>query len=135
MYVAVQRIVGRRKQGINAFLHLHGAMEWPRRPVTLSDRAPGALKRRRVVVPPGDNRVVSYLDVVAPDGTPRSVISELLDRVRPFAERSEASAGWLYGPLSVGFGVDLELDDYRADEFDALVRAARAILRPRRVRR
>lgn len=55
--------------GINAYLHLHGAERpWPSDPWTLPETDPGVIAMEVLKIPPGGNRVMSYLDVIAPDG-------------------------------------------------------------------
>src|SRR5262249_32724333 len=45
----------------------------------VAEEAPGVLVEQAVVIPPGGNRVRSYLDVVAPDGTDPSSLRAALD--------------------------------------------------------
>jgi hypothetical protein len=80
MYVTAHRVRAPSGElGINAFLHLHGGdYPWPADPSRLPEAAPGKIARKAVAVPPGGNTVLSYLDVLAPDGTPRSRVARAL---------------------------------------------------------
>src|SRR5438270_185469 len=73
MYITAHHVASptSNRDGINSFLHLHGAMpgmNWNAPNVRLvSDRIPGTLVRQQQEIEPGGNHVLSYLDVVAPD--------------------------------------------------------------------
>ena len=78
MYLTAHRVIAPRsnRQGINAFLHLHGAEGWR---VTLPDipqQDPGKLENKIIEVSPPGNEVLSYLDIVAPDDAPRSELRQ-----------------------------------------------------------
>lgn len=73
MYLTAQRVVSSgNENGINGFLYEHGVVAWdpPPDPVSGMGDAIGELVHSLISVTPGDNRVVSYVDIVAPDGTP-----------------------------------------------------------------
>ena len=80
MYLAALRVVSPASgaEGMNAFHYAHGREDWvfPPNP----DQQPGTLANSHVSVPPGGNRVRSYLDVVAPDGATWSEIRQELLR-------------------------------------------------------
>ena len=69
------------RRGRNAFLYLHGA-EWPigEATVDLVSALPGRLENEIIEVVPGGNSVLAYLDLVAPDATPRGAILEVLSQ-------------------------------------------------------
>jgi hypothetical protein len=112
MYVTAQRVVAPLgDEGINAFLHLHGReFAWPDDPGPLASRNPGDLIERATEVAPGGNRVLAYLDVLAPDGTERAAIA------RAFAELSadldgRANPTWYEREgVTVRFGVDRAIE-------------------------
>src|SRR5262245_46590782 len=76
-------------EGINAFLHLHGAeFLWPDDAVALADTHPGTTVLRQTSVPPGGNHVRAYLDILAPDRTPpREIEQSLIAFSRDLPER------------------------------------------------
>jgi hypothetical protein len=82
MYLTAQRVVSPKshKTGVNTYKYVHGAA-WPG-PVPdefLPDVNPGELALQSVVLTPPGNRVLSYLDVVLPDGAdPQEVRNFLL---------------------------------------------------------
>lgn len=72
MYLAAQRVRSPAGQeGINAFFYVHGPHAWSGDPPpeVLPENNPGELVAQRLQVPPPGNRVRSYLDIVAPDGS------------------------------------------------------------------
>src|SRR5262249_46162522 len=89
MYLTAQRVysVTRKKTGINAFLYRHGAevvpgMSWDRPVVeTIADEHIGTRGPEHVEIAPGGNRVVSFVDIVAADGTP---VERVEDAIRTF---------------------------------------------------
>jgi hypothetical protein len=73
MYLTAHRV--RRptgpEEGVNAFFYVHGPTAWEGLPPEgIPDEEPGELVNSRISVQPPGNRVRSYLDIVAPDGTP-----------------------------------------------------------------
>ncbi len=80
MYLTAHRLVTPLgDEGVNAFLHLHGdQFAWPDDPAPLATSNPGEIVERNTEVPPGGNRVLAYLDVLAPDGTPAAEIRAAL---------------------------------------------------------
>ena len=91
MYLTAQRVVAPRtkKQGVNSFLHTHGRNWSARHPGAIPDpdKNPGKLERREVVVrPPRGNRVLSYIDIVAPDHV---MDAELLRRLKAFLKHAQ----------------------------------------------
>jgi uncharacterized protein YbjT (DUF2867 family) len=80
MYVTAHRVQAPNgERGINAFLHLHGdSFPWPADPSSLPEADPGRIARKSVAIPPGGNTVLSYLDVLARDGTPPAKLARAL---------------------------------------------------------
>ena len=82
------------RQGINAFFYLHGdspapGMAWdsPNLNVEMiAEKYPGKFVDQEVAIVPGGNSVLSYLDIVAPDG-------ERLARVREALQELEGHLG------------------------------------------
>ncbi len=70
------------KHGINAFLHLHGPeFAWPEDPWKLPETHPGRVLGQKVELEPGGNKVRSYLDILAPDGTPWEEVRAAVDQL------------------------------------------------------
>jgi hypothetical protein len=73
--------------GINAFAYAHGPEGVPRNAVMTPDvqlaaaRLPGVLQLELVTVPPGGNRVLSYIDIAAPDEVSMAELAATLDAV------------------------------------------------------
>ena len=126
MYVTAHLVRSREgDEGINAFLHLHGAgFTWPENPAPLADTTPGALVIRRTDIPPGGNRVRSHLDVLAPDGTTRQEIQGALTGLsRDLRERRNPTVFSL-GSVTIRFGVDIGLEGLRSQHLDMLAPVA-----------
>jgi hypothetical protein len=72
MRLTAQRVVSREgKGGINAFCYLHGPPQtWLDEPSPEVIKNPGHLTNSHVEIPPLDNRVRSFLDLIAPDHVP-----------------------------------------------------------------
>ena len=71
MYLTAQRVISPKthEMGVNTFKYLHW-QQWPG-PVPdafLPDTNPGELGQQYVEVMPPGNRILSFLDVVLPDG-------------------------------------------------------------------
>jgi hypothetical protein len=85
MYVTAHRVHAPkgRREGINAYLHRHGPIPWPAHAdalVELLARAPGDLLDQQLGLEPvGGNDVLAYLDILAPDETPRSNLIAAID--------------------------------------------------------
>jgi len=80
--------------GVNVYQFLHGSYVWVRVPDEfLPDSNPGELVDQWLEVPPGNNRIVSYLDVALPDETsPTDVLQRLASlkhQLQPFEARME----------------------------------------------
>ena len=69
MLLTAQRVVSPTgERGVNVYRYHHGAYVWARVPNEfLPDVDPGELSAQWLQVAPGNNGVVSFLDVVAPD--------------------------------------------------------------------
>jgi hypothetical protein len=67
--LTAQRIVSPLgTRGVNVYQYFHGPYAWSHVPdELLPDANPGELVNQWLEVPPGSNRIVSFLDVVAPD--------------------------------------------------------------------
>ena len=131
MYLTAHHVVSSRpdgRQGINAFLYLHGPVEWnqselARVPVT----NPGRLIDQSISVPPGGNSVRSYLDIAAPDGIRwEDIRVDLMDFTGQHQTRPlpwSGHAGHCYFQL----GLELGLTEHWQRELPKLYRAAQAL--------
>lgn len=107
MYLTAQRVISpSRENGINGFLFEHGTVAWalPPEPIT---GAIGELVHTFILVPPGGNKVMSYVDIIAPDGTPYDRIH---NRIIPWmAARASAQQGlpWTSDDEDMRFGLHM----------------------------
>ncbi len=69
MYLAALHVISpaNGQEGVNAFYYRHAGPDWIVPPNAVPDEDPGELVKKDVAVPPGGNRVRSYLDIIAPD--------------------------------------------------------------------
>jgi hypothetical protein len=123
MYATAHRVSRNGQTGINAFLYLHGRdFPWPEDASSLPDTEPGMpTDRQSISVPPGNNPVHSYLDVVAPDGTPRSSILEASRLFRQDVSERSNPALFVFGQVTLRFGVRIGLEPERESELDRLL--------------
>jgi len=89
MYVTAHRVRSRKgAEGINSFLHEHAGddgvgLNWGAPDIAaISERLVGKLVADSYDVPPGGNRVLSYLEAAAPDGTSVKALREALRALR-----------------------------------------------------
>ena len=98
MYLTAQRVRHPEgPEGINAFYYQSGVdvMAPEFRPQRTPDADPGELVHEIITLAPPGNRVRSYLDIVAPDGTPAVTI-----------RRAFATAAGTAQPIELPFAVD-----------------------------
>ena len=116
-------------EGINGFVHHHGAdFSWPPDAAALADTAPGRIVLRRVDLPPGSNRVRAYLDVLAPDGTPRGQIEQAMAAFRQDLPERRNPTVFVHGKVTIRFGVELGLERIREHQLDMLTQVAFSLL-------
>lgn len=103
MYATAQRVESKGRSAINVFVYSHGAG----RPVlqrntdiaTIAELQTGVLAHADVTIAPGGNAVLSYLDVVAPEGTALEQIERVLTDFHP----SQSSEAQLVDSVGVRF--------------------------------
>jgi hypothetical protein len=130
MYVTAHLVLSKSgEEGINAFLHLHGAeFPWPEDAAPLADEAPGKIMRRRVDLPPGSNRVKAYLDVLAPDKTTREQLEAAIAALaRDLGERVNPTV-FVHGDVTIRFGVQVGLVPLRNEQLHTLSSIALTLL-------
>lgn len=122
MYATAHRVSRNGQMGVNAFLYLHGQdFPWPEDASSLPEAEPGTpTDRQSISVPPGSNPVHSYLDVLAPDGTPRSLLIQALKLFRQDVSERSNPALFVFGQVTLRFGVQIRLEPERESEFDLL---------------
>lgn len=130
MYLCAQRVLAtagphKGTQGINSFLYLHGAQTWSGPPSAdlLPDINPGTIADSLIEVPPPGNRVRSYLDIVAPDGTR---INHLVQAAGRAGVVSALPATWTAGNVWCHFGAEGALAPQWQHELQRLL--ARVVL-------
>ena len=106
MLLTAQRVVSPRgTQGVNVYQYLHGSHVWPHVPDEfLPDVNPGELVNQWLEISPGSNRIVSFLDVVAPDDTAISDIHQRLASLRHHIQASGNRTEAYWDPYWVRFG-------------------------------
>ncbi|WNG53399.1 hypothetical protein F0U59_00335 [Archangium gephyra] len=130
MYATAHRVSRNGQMGVNAFLYLHGRdFPWPEDASSLPETEPGTpTDRQSISVPPGRNTVHSYLDVLAPDGTPRSVLLEALKLFRQDVSERSNPARFIFGQVTLRFGVQIRLEPERESELDGLLATLEQVL-------
>jgi len=137
MYATAHRVYSRRRdrQGVNAFLHVHEgqSIDWdaPDALDRVADAEPGRCVAERILLLPGGNEVMSYLDLAGPDGQPVATVQEVLAACRErLGERPQRAR---IGQVSGRFGCVAGLRGAEELEFDELAAALLALLSsPRR---
>jgi hypothetical protein len=116
--------------GVNAFCYLHGPVSWLDRPPAEVTKSRGQLANSRIEIRPGGNKVLSYLDIIAPDDTPsRKLYGEIIDSIDLAHER--ALPLWIQiDEVTFEFNVDPRLAPGWREELAALLRAALAARMP-----
>lgn len=143
MYLTAHRVRAPSSDvtGINVFLHTHGGggpfAAGHTGEALLEDvthRHPGELSREDLQVPPGGNTVLSYLDLVAPDGTPREALDRALDALqgdlRESAHTAHRAIHEAPGPIATCFGASRGLTPKGLNKEYATLRAALAPFLP-----
>lgn len=79
MYLTAQRVISPEgNNGINAFLYEHGQNAWEAPPELVPGSFGTLMNMSLLVTPVGANEVVSYVDIVAPDGADWEIVSRQL---------------------------------------------------------
>ena len=133
MYATAQRVRSpERTTGINIFVYDHGDQPVPRRGGSfdvqrVTTEEPGQLVAEQREIDPGGNEVLSYIDVVASDGTDLAMIQNALDGLEG---KLPARLPSLHenAQVSVFFGGSLGLSAAMRDEFGELRARLMAVL-------
>jgi hypothetical protein len=130
MYITAHLVKsGDQREGINAFLHVHGAsFAWPEDASSLPETTPGRTVLHRTDLPPGGNQVRAYLDILAPDRTRRIEVEQaLMVFARDLPERRNPTV-FHQGIVTIRFGVELALEGLRSQQLEMLGRLAVQLL-------
>ena len=132
MYATAHRVVSPTTgaEGINAFHYLHEGLTWngPPPPDLRPESNPGTLDNDSVSVPPPGNRVRSYLDVVAPDGTSPASIEQAIAEAISSEVPDSFPATWNVGCFWIRFGLERVLVPFWRHELKQLVQHLTALL-------
>jgi hypothetical protein len=106
VFLTAQRVVTPHGVcGVNVYQYLHGSYTWTRVPdELLPDVNPGELVSQWLQVPPGENRIVSYLDVVSPDGVSAPDVHQRLASLKYHLQMTGKRAEAYWDPYWVRFG-------------------------------
>jgi hypothetical protein len=133
MYATAHRVVSptTRVEGVNTFYYLHDR-GWDGAPPLecMPETDPGTLVDKAVAVPPPGNRVRSYLDILAPDGTTLQEIEHALTEVLSADTPTSLPAVWTSGRFWFRFGVELSLVPVWRHELQLLLESISALLSP-----
>ncbi len=130
MYLTAHRVKksGGSETGINVFFHLHGSDSLFRGVVgegellrRVTEAEPGKLVDKRIEVSVGGNDVLSYLDVIAPDGTSKEEIDGALGEFRADVTVSDLPVHRRFGDILMAFGAVFGLrGEQQQEEYDRL---------------
>jgi hypothetical protein len=139
MYATAHRVKSRDGQvGINALLHEHrgdegGLISWDNPDVVaVAEGYVGMLVAQSFDVPPGGNRVLSYLDVAAADGVAPVRVAKALDAFGNLIGKEPSPITAVLNGVGVRLGWSLGLTPGAHQEFDALCQRVLEILRAER---
>ena len=116
-----------KQTAIHVFLHVHEEAELFE--VGLSGSAllkrvteaePGRLVDKKLELLPGGNAVLSYVDVVTPDGTSKSEVLDALARFGALVASGPNPLFHRYGSVVVSFGAVFGLEGVEQREYDNL---------------
>ncbi len=127
----VRRFSG--EEGINAFCSLHGPYHWFGAPPPgsgIPDQNPGERVNSIVTVPPGGNRVRSYLDIIAPDETPTAEIVAAIPQFVTAVAQLPVPWEATVGRCTFRFGLELGMQGNAAAELQDLLAAALQVRAP-----
>jgi hypothetical protein len=112
--------------GVNAYLSRHSQsderqIDWDRPDVTkIADELAGETVLQLIEVPPGGNPVLSYLDVVAPEGTDPQFIADSLRLFEHYVRADRLPAVWVTTRIGMRFGAMIGLHPLAVAEFRRL---------------
>jgi hypothetical protein len=123
MLLVAQRVISMAHpvQGVNTYRYGHGRHPWPGDPRVMLNEPVKILERKEVNLRPGGNRVISYLDVAAPDDAlPGEIIGEL-QQLKTEAPPPEFPAERVLGRCAVRFGLEERMLPFWRGELEDLI--------------
>ncbi|MBF0441903.1 MAG: hypothetical protein HQK54_08375 [Oligoflexales bacterium] len=134
MYLTAHRVISPAKQeGINSFIHCHGStgIDWYGDVSKLPENNPGHLLKKNIAIPPGGNRVRSFLDVLCSDAAGVNKIVATLIKFREELTQRHNPTLYSHSGITIRFGVEDGLMLQRENEFDQLYAVATTLLMER----
>ncbi|MFT5431744.1 MAG: hypothetical protein ACI9OJ_002442 [Myxococcota bacterium] len=137
MYVTAHRVRRAETQhtAVHVYVHMHEnhdvfAGDVPDKVLLrrVTEAEPGRLIAKRLKLPAGGNTVLSYLDVIAPDSTPKTEIDAALQGFRDAIDANTLPHYQRFGGVLVSFGAVFGLQGVEVREFDALRLELRSVL-------
>jgi len=107
MLLTAQRVLSPHShaRGVNVYQYLHGSYVWDRVPDEfLPEANPGELVAQWIELSPGGNRVVSFLDVVAPDEVDAIELQQRLASLKHWLPPSGHPTTAYWDPFWLRFG-------------------------------
>src|SRR5262245_27279680 len=130
MLLVAQRVIStaHRVQGVNVYRYSHDRTSWPADPRLMLDDPSKSLEKKEVSLRPGRNRIVSYLDVVAPDGTAPGEILGELRQLTAHAPPPELPAERVLGRCAVRWSLEERMLPFWRGELEDLIQHLIGIL-------
>lgn len=130
MYLTAHRVrhVKNGRHGINTFYYKHGNTTIPNfswhQPnlQVIVESYPGELFAQNINIVPGNNHVMSYLDVVASDDITLEQVIERLDKFKERIHQDSHSFTDEEDVVCIGFGLQIGLGGHQVEEFETLVK-------------
>jgi len=137
MYLTAQRVLTPKGEtGINVFLHCNAVANealllTPNEIAAIADANPGDIVAHRCEVKPGGNRVLSFIDVVAPELYPLEGLRTVLDEAKDNILSAPLPISLIEKGIGIRFGANYGLYEALPKEFDELVFRALSLLEER----
>ena len=124
MLLVAQRVVSvaHKIQGVNAYRYSHRYSRWPTDPTILFDDPNKMLARKRIQLRPGGNRVISFLDVVAPDDMDVADLVHVLNEFSGQPQPPVFPVCKVSGPCAVRFAIGENIIPAWRDEIEDLIK-------------
>jgi len=126
MYVTAQRVRSRSREGINTFFNLHSptdmaSVDWDSPSIEqVAEAFPGVLLEKDCDLPPGGNRVRSFLDVATANETAVPRIRAALDEFERRLRQGRLPWVETIDHISVRFDAERALHEEQIDEYRTL---------------
>lgn len=130
MYLTAQRVVTlENKSGINIFLHMHKDGEQPvMKDIStityVAEINTGAIVDENCELPPGGNRVKSYIDIVSGDDITQGIIENALNLAKQKISSAKLPFQDISKSVGIRFGAEIGLYEFISQEYDELSNAA-----------